>query len=266
MLWVNRAILSDVHPMSGYHQFKQVCIACDSAKYPITKEHLWPQWLIRRTNTNNTSVAWFGRKRIPATSATIPLCKRCNSEFGSRLESPVKKVFEDIEDGKGLSDHEAELLIRWLWKFEGLVWRARFPDGRYTRRYNLRQRVLLPIDGIRPSLIIALSRIRDIDQSHGDLPMGIDSACLYSALFVSGVFSRIAMMVLLNMFVDEVPANFTLHKLFEKDDIASKPKLIYPKIGFRDDNEAVYITKKASTRLWALHDKYSRDLVSMRRY
>ncbi len=84
----------------------------------MTKEHVFPKWLIIRTGTNKTGIRW-GNKIIPALSVTVPLCKSCNQAFGKYLEAPIKKVFDDLESQKGISDIEADLLVRWLWKLEG---------------------------------------------------------------------------------------------------------------------------------------------------
>src|SRR6266498_2812771 len=133
-------------------------------------------------------------------TATFPLCVACNSDFGQGLEVPVARIFEDLEQGKGISDLEGELLVRWLWKLEGLGWIFEFSGGRYNDKYTLRQRVLHPIDDIRGQLTLAIALVEKIDPDFGDAPMGLDSRCLHSAIFVSGVFSKVAVMVVLAPF------------------------------------------------------------------
>lgn len=98
---------------------RSTCIACGSTDRQITREHFWPQWLIAQARP--LSVRWRD-KRVKPKSATVALCADCNAAFGRELESPVAKIFSDLQSGLGVSDFEAELLVRWLWKFEGLSW------------------------------------------------------------------------------------------------------------------------------------------------
>lgn len=105
------------------------CAGCERQDVPMNKEHLFPQWLILRTGTHQTGIRWGNKRNVSALSATFPLCMECNSEFGRDLESPTSKLFDDIENGQGLSDDEAELLIRWMWKIQGLAWIANYPNG-----------------------------------------------------------------------------------------------------------------------------------------
>jgi len=220
----------------------------------MTKEHLFPQWLIERSGTATTGIRWLDRKWVPAKAATIPLCARCNRDFGNELESPVSRIFSDLESGQGLSDAEAELLVRWLWKFEGLAWTYYHPHGIYTKKYTLRQRVLKPIDQIRGSLVLAIGMIDNIDPSFGDAPMGIDSFNLHNAIFVAGVFLRVALMVLLDDFASIVPPEFSQYHFAAKPDGSTNAKLFYPKVGFRNDTEAVMKTCLVAKTLSKLHD------------
>lgn len=222
----------------------------------MNKEHLWPKWLITKTNTHQTTVRW-GEKMVNPKSATLPLCKKCNSDFGDGLEAPVSQIFEDLERGKGISDLEVELLVRWLWKLEGLGWIFQFPEGRYTNKYTLRERVLHPIDDIRGQLTVAISLIEEIDPSYGDAPLGIDSRCQHSAIFVAGVFLKVAVMVVLALFEHLIPKEFSQYRLAFKPDSMSSAKIFYPQVGFKLCTEAVGITTVASIRLTQLHDAFA---------
>jgi hypothetical protein len=239
---------------------KKKCAGCGKTNVPMNKEHLFPEWLIRRTNTNKTGIRWGNKGRLPALSATIPICKKCNSDFGEYLEKPVSKLFEEIEQGAGISDNEAELLIRWLWKIDGLYWIARHPFNNYTRKYTLRERVLNPIDEVRVHLILAVSLIRNIDKYHKDLPMGIDSTTEYDAIFVSGVFSKIAIMSVLEYFRGQIPEYFDTYQLNNQRDKISDMKIFFPKAGYEDDNFAVYNVVTESKYLSELHDQFALEL------
>ncbi|MCJ7812246.1 hypothetical protein MUP95_02865 [bacterium] len=220
----------------------------------MNKEHIFPEWLIHKTNTNNEGIRWLEKRNVPASSVTIPLCVECNKTFGRELEIPVSKIFNQIENGLGLSDFDVELLIRWLWKLDGLVWVAANPHIKYTKIYTLKDRVLRPIDEIRKHLIFAISLIKELHSESKDYPMGIDSEQKYDAVFVSGVFSRIAMMVSLVAFEELIPPFYSVYKLSPKRDSSCNAKLFYPKIGFKDDVEAVWVTVNISNILSKEHD------------
>jgi hypothetical protein len=245
-------------PMRLTHM-KTCCAGCEQRGRNMTKEHVFPEWLIRRTSTAGTDIPWWSGNSVKAKSATLPLCEACNTEFGRNLEDPVAKIFVDLEAGAGISDNEAELLVRWLWKIEGLSWIATHPMGDYSPSFTLKQRVLQPLGRIRKDLLLALSLIQEIDPVHGDKPMGLDSPLTKTnAIFVSGVFSDVAIMVLLAEAAELVPVQFTQHRLSETPDIASDSKLIFPKTGFRDDNEAVMVTANCSFPLVEVHEKFAR--------
>lgn len=223
----------------------------------MTKEHFWPKWLIERTGTSRTGVKWRGTARkVNPKAATLPLCKRCNHDFGQELEVPVSRIFREVEIGDGLSDNEIEILIRWLWKLEGLAWLMHHPLGNYSPSFTLRQRVLGPIAELRPHLTLAISLIDQIDPIHGDAPLGLDSENIKNAIFVSGVFSRIAMMCLLTDAVDRVPRRyFSVYSLGPSNSVpGADAKLFFPMTGFKNDNDAVVVTKAVSAELDAFHE------------
>jgi hypothetical protein len=135
-------------------------VACGSRTNPKNKEHPFPQWLITRTKTDRTSIRWIPGNRIPADEATLPLCRQCNRDFGDQLEAPMSRILDDIEADRGLSDNEAELIVRWLWKIEGLLWHVSHPTHDYSSKYTLRERVLRPLDAIRASSFLLWRCVR----------------------------------------------------------------------------------------------------------
>lgn len=184
----------------------------------------------------------------------IPLCLRCNTDFGRVLEEPTKNIFDDLESGRGVSDEEAEILIRWLWKYEGLAWLIAHPHGIYSDKYNLRERVLQPLDEIREHLTLAVSLAKKIEPEFGDAPMGLDSRTSVSAVFVSGVFSRVALMVLYRQFEEQVSSAFGLYRLASANAPDRKAKLFFPPEGFDTCVKAVGTTYQVSQFLSYLHD------------
>jgi hypothetical protein len=226
----------------------------------MNKEHFWPVWLIKRTGTVKEGVAWAGKKNISALAATLPLCQDCNSTFGRELEAPMATLFDEIEAGHGLSDDDAELFVRWLWKLEGLSWTFTHPGHRYTEKYTLRQRALLPIDDIRGNLTLAIALAQQRDPQFAEGAMGIDSMNVHNAVFVSGVFSRVAAIVMLSAFDDEVPDVFTKYHLHPKrDPVQGSAKLFFPKVGFPTCTQAVGLLLALSPHISQLHDEVGAD-------
>ncbi len=226
----------------------------------MDKEHLFPQWLILRTGTQQTGIRWGEKRGVPPLAATFPLCEECNSAFGRDLEGPTSRLFDDIEQGRGLDDNGAELLVRWMWKVKGLAWIASHPGSDYTLKYTLRERVLLPIDAIRGRLVLGIALVSGLHPDSTDLPMGIDSVTEHDATFVSGVLSRIAMMVVLEQFESMIPHQFGRYRLAHKRDRLHAGKLFHPPNSFRDDVEAVGVTYLASVPLSIAHDRLALEL------
>jgi len=190
---------------------------------------------------------------------TIPLCVDCNSAFGRILESPVSKIFVELERGFGLTDYEAELLVRWLWKFEGLSWCFSHPNDNFSEHFSLRDRVLNPIDDIRRELVLAVSLIQEIDPSYGDAPMGLDSWNNISAVYVAGVFSKVALMVALTKFENDIPTNFSRYRFADTLSTDRSTKLFFPQAGFQNCTDAVFATLNSARYLSYAHELDARN-------
>jgi hypothetical protein len=241
----------------GARKFRRICAACGESNREMNKEHYFPRWLIERTGTVCEGIKWGGKKSISALSATLPLCVRCNSDFGRELESPMARIFDDIEASRGLTDEEAELVVRWMWKFEGLAWVFHNPRAVYTQRYTLRDRVLCPIDDIRGNLTLAIGLAEQRDPDFKEGAMGIDSFNLHNAIFVSGVFSRVAILVSLGLFEDEIPQVLSKYRLApHREHNTAKAKLFFPTVGFPTCSVAVGMMKAISPSLSLLHDEH----------
>lgn len=237
-------------------RWKFQCLACEKTGKEMNKEHYWPKWLIVRTKTNKTTIKWGGTHIRPL-AATLPLCKDCNRELGRELEQPVSLLFEDIENGRGLTDFEAELLIRWLWKMEGLAWNFHnaFRQYKYTEKYSLRERVLYPIDEIRPKLRLAISLLNRIDTGFEDKPMGLDAFNERNAIFVIGVISQIAVMVIHEEFEKYIPSQFSTYALANKRLGNKDSKTFFPKTGFDTCTDAVVACRSIGPFLSYCHDR-----------
>ena len=175
----------------------------------------------------------------------------------------MSRILDDIEAARGLSDNEAELVVRWLWKIDGLLWHISHPTHDYSPIYTLREPVLRPLDAIRGELILAVALCANVDPTYGDARMGLDSHGAIDGIFVSGVFSRIAMMVVLAPFEDLIPQQFSSYRL---GPTGGKPdadaKLFYPKTSFPTDTELVGVTWLCSQQLTAADEAYAHQLRS----
>jgi len=131
----------------------------------MNKEHFWPLWLTKRAQVKSDTLEWVHGK-ANRNSVVIPLCIECNSKLNTFLETPAQQIFDSIEKNEGLSDADAELLIRWLWKFEGLAWNATFShtEARYSKDYSMIDRVLgATTKGHRDRFILAITLIESND-------------------------------------------------------------------------------------------------------
>jgi len=81
---------------SSLKHLKKKCAACERSGVGMNKEHVFPKWLILKTNTNNTGIHWLTNRKLTALKATLPLCRECNTIFGKELERPVSKLFNEI--------------------------------------------------------------------------------------------------------------------------------------------------------------------------
>lgn len=234
------------------------CIGCERVTKDITQEHYWPKWLAKRANLGSTGVQWIGGEYVGAGAATVPLCGQCNHALGAELEGPVSNIFISMEAGEGLTDKEAEYLVRWLWKFEGLAWMLHHPDQRYSQRWTVRERVLGDaINSIRSILTLGVSFIYKNDEDFDDLPVGIDSGIGgQNSIFVSGVFCKTAIMVTLRDFAYLIPPQFSRYEFPIVEDGSGK-KRFFPKTGFQTSSEAIEVTKAQSIRLTLVHEHWA---------
>jgi hypothetical protein len=171
------------------------CVGCERVGKAMTQEHVWPKWLIDHCGVKHEGVTWVTGKGSNPRTATIPLCQECNHRLGAELEGPVQRALSSVEASRGITDKEAELLIRWLWKYEAWSWafaKLDDPTARYSARYTPIERVLGDsMVGIRGDLTLAVGLINANDPEFRDRSMGIDSGINDTdAIFVSGVFGR----------------------------------------------------------------------------
>lgn len=228
----------------SFHHFKKQCICCEEAGKKMNKEHFYPQWLLKRTNTQQDLFASPNGK-IPAISLTVPLCEECNSRLGEELEAPVSIVFDSIESGKGFNDYEAELLMRWMWKINGVFYWSICNEHWKYGLFTLKEHVLSRIVQPRERLSIAISLIEDANENFGCAPVGMDSFSFYSNIYAAGVFSKICIVVFYSEFSHYFDKNvWTLYTLSNTPMVLNPANKIYPKCGFLKGSQAIGYVKE----------------------
>ena len=114
---------------------------------------------------------------------------------------------------------------------------------------------------MRSEITIAISLAEKVKlQYGGEAAMGFDSTNKVDAVFASGVFCRLALIVSYRMFEGLIPDRFSKFQFSPRPNELSMAKVWFPKTGFRDDEEAVGITKQASDLLSAQHDNFALTL------
>lgn len=254
----------------GNRALKLRCMGCEDVGQRITKEHFFPRWLIEYADVRREGVTWpqkqgldwVDKKNVSAEKAVVPLCDKCNAAFGKELEGPVAEIFRVLERGEGIGDLDAELLVRWLWKFEGLQWGI-FRDHNteeYTRLYSLRERITTSraFDEIRSSLILAIALANANDPGHHDWPMGLDTPVGENAITMSGVFRRVALIVSLAQFADAIHPAFGQYSFSQRPD-DRVAKIFVPPRSFITARAAVTVTQECAMILSELHDEWGRQ-------
>lgn len=241
---------------------KSRCLACDRAGRPRNREHFWPRWLIEFCEATEEPVNWLG-KRVAASAVQIPLCVECNSAFGNELETPMSALLPRISGGDGMSDLDCELLVRWLWKFEGLGWGIYyFHDSmQYSSMYTLRQRVLNKdsLNGIRGELVVCVALAHKNNPGLHDWSLGISSGVgKHDAIFIAAVFRNVAMMVTLAHFAHLVPPMFARYQLRTVPS-ALDVKVLQPQVVFPLVSDAEIVTREASMFLKFAHEQHAEE-------
>ena len=246
-----------------FSHFRDKCVCCEQSGKKMNKEHIFPQWLLRRTKTQNDIVSSpYGK--ISAGKLTAPLCEDCNSELGQILEIPVSKVFDSIESGIGFNDYEAELLIRWMWKITGLFYCSICNEHWKYGVCSLKERVLSPISFARSRLSIAVSLIEDAFEDYGCAPIGLDAFSFFSNVYAAGVFSKICLAIIYSEYewlIDN--KKWTVYRLSDVPNVLNQKIRIVPKVGFDTGSNAISYVKKYFGNDSLLYKKHEESAYSL---
>ena len=204
------------------------------------------------------------KKNVNPQKAVVPLCNECNGLFGKGLESPVAPIFWALEREEGLSDRDAELLVRWLWKFEGLQWGI-FHDPNnetYTRIYTLRDRVTTSraFNEIRSQLVLTVALARANDAGHKRLANGTRYASLRERRDDERRFPPRCFNFSLARFSDAIHPSFSRYT-FGRAPVDRDAKVFPPPCTFLTARGAVAATQESNGLLAPLHDNLGRQML-----
>lgn len=125
---------------------KANCVFCGRKPEKKSREHIIPQWLIKKTGDPKRQ-AFFGMPicdrdeegvytKINAPNSdnvdtkarvfsfdnfTFPACEKCNGDY-SNLEAKVKDVYERMSDNKSIDREQINLFLDWMDKVRVGVW------------------------------------------------------------------------------------------------------------------------------------------------
>jgi hypothetical protein len=213
-------------------------------------------------NTLRRGIEWLGRKRINPGNATVPLCSECNNLFGTVLEGPVSRIFRTLDNNQPISDLDAELLVRWMWKFEGLQFHVfAEPEEAYTTKYSLRDRATKPdaFAEVRKDMMLALAMSHANDPGRGDWPMGLDTPVGGDAITMSGVFRRVAIISSLAQFDDLIPSVYGKYK-FGRTPADRTAPVFLPPCSFLFSRGATDLTQEVGAALSYAHAEWGRSI------
>ena len=247
----------------GHRSLRLRCAGCDRVGQPMTDEHFFPRWLIEYAEARSEGITWLGRQGVNPLKATIPLCGECNALLGTELEGPVSNIMRELDAGGSLSDREAEQLVRWMWKFEGLQWAlyvGKDNESLYTDRWTLTQRVTSSdaFNELREGLVLAMARVQANDDGFSDWPLGLDTPPGENAITMSGVFKRIAILTSLKQFAGVIPEAFGQYDFGETPPDRDR-KVFSPPTSFPHAKDAITLTADTAAKLSVLHDAWGRD-------
>jgi hypothetical protein len=105
------------------------CVFCGATPSQKSREHIVPQWLIKRTGDPSRQ-AYFGRnwlspnleeRRYAWKAFTFPACVNCNQKW-AQLEASVQAIIERLLGGDLASAPDLGLLLDWFDKVRIGIW------------------------------------------------------------------------------------------------------------------------------------------------
>ena len=109
-------------------QTRKTCVFCQRADQKISKEHLWPNWILECLPPHEKlAIEMYRRVKdakrwMPKDNTGIEvndICVSCNSEWMNRLEEAARPFLCSMISGKSnvvLDEHKATSLTAWIYK------------------------------------------------------------------------------------------------------------------------------------------------------
>ena len=143
-----------------HHVFDESsCFLCGDSKSAVTKEHVFPKWLLKKFNLWDKKLTLLNKTKLPYRLLTVPCCSSCNNGQLSSLENQIKT---NIESG-----YQAALLLDTdIW----FLWLTKLYYG------ILRKELYLKYDRSNPNSpsIIAPSDLQALNSLHLFLQQVLD--------------------------------------------------------------------------------------------
>lgn len=77
---------------------KKACFLCGETDKNLTKEHIFPKWLLKKYNLYDKKIKiLLNETTISYRNLTIPCCLDCNGKYLSIIEDKMKKFSKKIE-------------------------------------------------------------------------------------------------------------------------------------------------------------------------
>jgi hypothetical protein len=93
------------------------CPFCQDRSVRLSKEDIYPKWLLRELSRRGAGVRKHGRLTTKIIGPTIPVCRDCNNTWMSTIENDVKDLITALVDQTRVIDRrEQELLALWATK------------------------------------------------------------------------------------------------------------------------------------------------------
>lgn len=137
MDWGHSNILFDFYKVpfipEDFIENKNCCFICGQIFKKLSREHLFPKWLLGDTNSYDERLTLPNRTRFFFRKMVIPCCESCNGIVVSNLDNKAKSIFE--KSCKNISDKEKTVLFQWITKIT---------SGLFLKSSNLRSNIRDP--------------------------------------------------------------------------------------------------------------------------
>ncbi|MBM0837752.1 hypothetical protein [Staphylococcus epidermidis] len=102
---------------------KKACFLCGETDKNLTKEHIFPKWLLKKYNLYDKKIKiLLNETTISYRNLTIPCCLDCNGKYLSIIEDKMKKILQ--KNRNQIQEEEEEAIFLWGAKiFYGLLYK-----------------------------------------------------------------------------------------------------------------------------------------------